>query len=77
MTRHWKALDEGYNFALKFIAFRGLHKKLWSCKVAGVPTVAISGFPFGSPGTKSHSDATPAEWYRVYYMGEGGGFPRI
>jgi hypothetical protein len=34
---------------------------------------------FGTPTwefeTKSHSDATPAEWCRVYYMGEGGGFP--
>jgi hypothetical protein len=24
-----------------------------------------------------HSDANPAEWCRVYYMGEGGGFPRV
>ncbi len=28
-------------------------------------------------GTKSHSDAIPAEWYIVYYMGEGGGFLRV
>jgi hypothetical protein len=39
--------------------------------------MAISGLPFGNLGTKSHSDATPAEWYKVYYMGEGGGFPRV
>ncbi len=39
--------------------------------------MAISGLPFGSPRTKSHSDATLAEWYKVYYMGEGGGFPQI
>jgi hypothetical protein len=25
----------------------------------------------------SHLDATHVEWCRVYYMGEGGGFPRI
>jgi hypothetical protein len=31
----------------------------------------------GSPGTKSHSYATFVEWYRVYYMGKGGGFPRV
>jgi hypothetical protein len=24
----WKALDEGYNFSLNFIAIKGLHKKL-------------------------------------------------
>jgi hypothetical protein len=35
------------------------------------------GLPFGSPGTKSHSDATPAEWCRIYYTGEGGDFPRV
>jgi hypothetical protein len=23
---HWKALDKGYNFALKFTSIRGLHK---------------------------------------------------
>jgi hypothetical protein len=39
--------------------------------------LAISGLALGSPGTKSHSDATPTEWCRVYYMGEGGGFPRV
>jgi hypothetical protein len=32
---------------------------------------------FGTPGTKSHLDATLAEWCRVYYMGEGGGFPWV
>jgi hypothetical protein len=28
-------------------------------------------------GTKNHLDATPAEWCRVYFMGEGGGFPWV
>jgi hypothetical protein len=37
----------------------------------------ISGLPLGSPGTKSHLDVAPVEWCRVYYMGEGGGFPRV
>ncbi len=39
--------------------------------------MAISRLLLGSLGTKNHSDATPAEWYKVYYMGEGGGFPRV
>jgi hypothetical protein len=46
-------------------------------KVAGVLTLAISGLPFGSPGTKSHLDVGLAERCRVYYMGESGGFPRV
>ncbi len=33
--------------------------------------------PIGSFGTKNHLDVAPVEWRRVYYMGEGGGFPRI
>jgi len=28
-------------------------------------------------GTKSHSDVGAAEQCRKYYMGEGGGFPRV
>jgi hypothetical protein len=35
------------------------------------------GLQNGSPGTKSHLDGTFAEWCRIYYMGEGGGFPRV
>ncbi len=31
----------------------------------------------GNLRTKSHLDATPVEWCKVYYMGEGGGFPRV
>jgi hypothetical protein len=29
-TYCWKALDEGYNFALDLIAIRGLHVKFWA-----------------------------------------------
>jgi hypothetical protein len=35
------------------------------------------GLPFGSLGTKGHLDVAPVEWRKVYYMGEGGGFPRV
>jgi hypothetical protein len=73
----WKALDKGYNFALDFIAIESLHKKLCTLKVVEVVVVAISGLPLGSPGTKSHLDVAPVEWRKVYYMGEGGGFPQV
>jgi hypothetical protein len=76
-TCRWKALDEGYNFGWDLVPIGGLHQKLWSRKVAELPSLAISGLPLGSLGTKSHLDATPVEWCRVYYMGEGGGFPRV
>jgi hypothetical protein len=76
-THRWKALDEGYNFALNCIAIEALHKKLCALKVAGVPVDAISGLPLGSPRTKGHLDVAPVEWRRVHYMGEGGHFPWV
>jgi hypothetical protein len=77
VTYRWKALDEGYNFAIDLIAIEGLHRKLCALKVARVPTMGISGLPLGSHGTKSHLDVAPVERRRVYYKGEGGGFPQV
>ncbi len=37
----------------------------------------VLGLPLGSPKTKGHLDVAPVERRRVYYMGEGGGFPRV
>ncbi len=37
----------------------------------------ISGFSFGSLGTKCHLDVGLMEKHKVYYKGEGGGFPQI
>jgi len=45
--------------------------------VAIILTLAISGFPFGSPGTKCHLDVGLVERHGVYYKGEGGGFPQV
>ncbi|CAK9277717.1 unnamed protein product [Sphagnum jensenii] len=41
------------------------------------PTGTISGLQLGSPGKKSHLDVAPTERCKEYYMGEGGGFPRV
>jgi hypothetical protein len=70
-------LLEGYNFSLYFIAIKGLHAKLCAPKVTEIPTVGISRFPLGSPGTKCHLDVVPVESCKKYYKGEGGGFPQI
>jgi hypothetical protein len=50
---------------------------LWRFKVVGVPTLAISRLPLGSPKTKSHLDVGLVERRKVYYKGEGGGFPQV
>jgi len=41
------------------------------------PTLGISRLPFGSPGTKCHLNVGLVERHRVYYKGEGGGFPQV
>jgi hypothetical protein len=76
-THPWKALKESYKFSLDFIPIEGLSKELWSCKVSKVQTGIVSRLLLGNPRTKSHLDVSAAERHRVYYMGEGGGFPRV
>jgi hypothetical protein len=83
-TYRWKALDESYNFALDRTLIWGLLAKLWGSKVPRVPAGGISRLPRGSPvgvptvpGEKSHLDVGPVERCRVYYNGEGGGFPQV
>ncbi len=37
----------------------------------------VSGLLLGNVETKSHLDAGATEQRREYYIGEGGGFPRV
>ncbi len=76
-TQRWKALKESYNIASDLIPIRGLNKKLWMPKVSRVQTRTVSGLLFRSPGKKCHSDVASAGSCREYYMGGGGGFPRV
>ncbi len=68
-------MDESYNFVSKLILIRGLHKKLWGPKVAGVPTLTISGLPLGSLEKKNHLDVGLVERHKVYYKGGRWWFP--
>jgi hypothetical protein len=76
-TWRWKTLKERYNFASDLIPIGGLSKKLWMPKVPRVQPRTVSGLLLGSPGKKCHSDVASAGSCREYYMGEGGGFPRV
>jgi hypothetical protein len=71
------SLNKGYNFVWSLISIGSLHTKLWGPKIAGVPILRISGLPFGSPETKCHLDVGLVEKHRIYYKGEGGGFPQV
>jgi hypothetical protein len=46
-------------------------------KVLGVQIGTVSGLLLESHEKKCHSDVASAESCKEYYMGEGGGFPRV
>jgi hypothetical protein len=46
-------------------------------KVPGLQPGIVSRLQLGSPRKKSHSDVASAVRRKEYYMGEGGGFPRV
>jgi hypothetical protein len=41
------------------------------------PNRTVSGLHFGSLEKKCHSNASATKRHKEYYMGEGGGFPRV
>jgi hypothetical protein len=43
----------------------------------GIQIGIVSELLLGSPKTKNYSDVGAAKRHREYYMGEGGGFPRV
>jgi hypothetical protein len=73
----WKALNESYNFGSNLVPIRIWGEELWASKISGLQPGTVSGLQLGSPGKKSHSDVASAVRRREYYMGEGGGFPRV
>jgi hypothetical protein len=77
VTHRWKALEESYNFGSNLIPIRVWGEELWASKVPRVQIGTVSRLHLGSPGKKSHLDVGAAESCREYYMGEGGGFPRV
>jgi len=71
VTYHWKTLNKGYNFVL----IEGLHKKLWTSKMAKVPILWILKLPTWKFRKKWHLGAAPMAKHKEYYKGEGDGFP--
>jgi hypothetical protein len=54
-----------------------LQSGVMAVQSSGSPARTVSGLHFGSPGNLCHSDVASATSRREYYMGEGGGFPRV
>jgi hypothetical protein len=76
-TWSWKALDESYNFALDRVAIGLCSQEIWASKVLGLQPGTISGLQLESLGKNNHLDVVSAASCRVYYKGEGGGFPQV
>ncbi len=76
-TYRWKALNKSYNVTPNCTSIKGLLARLWGSKVVGVRAGGISGLPLGSLGKNSHLDVAFVAIHRVYYKGEGGGFPQV
>jgi hypothetical protein len=76
-THCWKDLEDRYKFALDLIPIKGLSKELWIPKVLGVQIGTVLGLLLAISGKKCHSDVGVAGKCKEYYMGEGGGFPRV
>jgi hypothetical protein len=56
---------------------RTLQSGVMGSQSSGSPTGIISGLHFGSPKNLCHLDVASTASCREYYMGEGGGFPRV
>jgi hypothetical protein len=59
--RHWKALEESYDFGLDLTLVRGRSQEIWVPKVPGIQPGTISGLLLGSPRKKCHSDVASVE----------------
>jgi len=66
-----------YNFGLDLTPIEGQSREIWAPKVPRLQPKTVSKLLLGSPGKKSHLNVASVESYREYYMGEGGGFPRV
>jgi len=75
-TYRWKALDEGYNFALDLITIGGLHIKLWAPKLRESELWQFRDSHLGVPRQKSLW--MWASWRSTKYtIREGGGLPQV
>ncbi len=74
-TYRWKFFNKGYNFILNLILVEGLHTKLWGPKVVGIPTLGLT--PIWESWDKMSFGCEPRGKHKVYYKGEGGGFPQV
>jgi hypothetical protein len=73
----WKRSRRGLQLCFRPRCDQTPQSGVMSSQSPETPTGTISRLQLGSLGKKSHLDVASAERCREYYMGEGGGFPRV
>jgi hypothetical protein len=68
---------QGLQLCFKHHLDRRSTHEVMTPQVAVILILGISRLPLGSPGTKCHLDVDLVKRHKVYYMGEGGGFPQV
>jgi hypothetical protein len=74
-TYRWKDLDKGYNFALNRTSIGGSSQSYGAPKSRESQLAGFRDSHSRVPREKNHLDVGSVASHRVYYKGEGGGFP--
>jgi hypothetical protein len=73
----WKDLDKGLQLCFRLHFNRKSTHKVMGPQSRGSPNFGNFQIPIWSPGTKWHLGPSPVATHKVYYKGEGGGFPQV
>jgi hypothetical protein len=73
LKRSWRGLQLCFKHHLN----RRSSRKVMRPQSCGNPNFGNFGIPTGRPGTKCHLDVGLMEKHKLYYKGEGGGFPQV
>ncbi len=75
MIYHWRAFNNGYNFAIDLISIRGFHKKLLVSKVVEIIISRIIGLLTWESREKCHLNVAFMVCHKEYYKRENCDFP--
>jgi hypothetical protein len=76
-TYHWKALKRAITLRQTSLQSEVCARSYAPSKSRESQLLEFRDFHMGVPGQKGHLDVAPMERCRVYYKGEGGGFPQV
>ncbi len=72
-----ESFQQGLQLCFRPHINKRLAKKVVGPKTAGAQSLEILRLSLGSPRTKCHLDVALVKRHKIYYKGEGGGFPQV